>query len=156
MTSPRQPQDTAWFLEDFAAGQVFVTRGRTVTEADVVGFAATTWDTNEVHTDAAAATEGRFGERIAHGVLGLSYAMGLVSGLGVFEGSSVALLGIEEWRFVAPITIGTTIHVRLEILDVRRTSAGDTGILDRLFTVLDANDEVLQSGRIPLMVRARS
>lgn len=156
MTSPREPEQTAWFLEDFAAGQVFVTRGRTVAEADVVGFAATTWDTNEVHTDATSAARGRFGERIAHGMLGLSYAMGLVSGLGVFEGSSVALLGVEEWRFVAPITIGTTIHVRLEIIGVRRTSAGDSGVVDRRFTVLDAEDQVLQTGRIPLMVRARS
>ena len=88
-------------------------------------------------------------------MLGLSYAMGLVSRLGLFEGSSVALLGVEEWRFVAPITIGATVRVRLEIVGVRRTSAGDTGVIDRRFTLLGADDQVLQTGRIPLMVKAR-
>ena len=150
-----RPAPGPWFLEDFEVGQVFETQGRTITEADVVGFAATTWDTNEVHTDAASTADGRFGERIAHGVLGLSYAMGLVSRLGLFEGSSVALLGVEEWRFVAPITIGATVRVRLEIVGVRRTSAGDTGVIDRRFTLLGADDQVLQTGRIPLMVKAR-
>lgn len=146
---------SAWFLEDFEAGQVLRTQGRTVTEADVAGFAASTWDTNPVHTDARFAVEGRFGERIAHGVLGLSFAMGLASRLGVFEGSSVALLGVEEWRFVAPILIGDTIACSVEILSVRRTSAGDTGVLDRRFTLTNQLDEVVQVGRIPLLVSAR-
>ncbi|MBD8606728.1 MaoC family dehydratase N-terminal domain-containing protein [Aeromicrobium sp. CFBP 8757] len=144
-----------WFLEDFAVGQVLTTQARTVTEADVVAFAASTWDTNEVHTDAVAAADGRFGERIAHGLLGMSYAMGLVSRLGVFEGSSVALLGVEDWRFVAPVRIGDTITCRLEIVGVRRTSAGDTGVVDRLFTLVDQRGGIVQQGRIPLMVRAR-
>lgn len=147
---------TAMFLEDFEVGQVFTTQARTVGEADVAGFAAVTWDTNEVHTDAVAAAEGRFGERIAHGVLGLSYAMGLVSRLGIFEGSSVALLGIDEWRFTSPILIGDTITCRLEILGVRRASAGDTGVLDRRFTLTNQRGDVVQEGRIPLMVKARA
>jgi len=143
------------FLEDFSAGQTFRTQGRTVTEADVVGFAATTWDTNEVHTDAVTAAEGRFGERIAHGLLGMSFAMGLASRLGIFEGSSVALLGVEEWRFLAPIRFGDTITCEVEIVGVRRTSAGDTGVLDRRFTLSNQAGETVQTGRIPLMVRAR-
>jgi acyl dehydratase len=153
MTDP-MPASTL-FLEDFEVGQVFLTQGRTVTEADVATFAALTWDTNEVHTDAHAAADGRFGERIAHGVLGLSFAMGLASRLGVFEGSSVALLGVEEWRFVAPIRLGDTIRCRVEIVGVRRTSAGDAGVLDREFTLTDQRGEVVQSGRIPLLVKAR-
>ncbi|MFJ9627376.1 MaoC/PaaZ C-terminal domain-containing protein [Streptomyces sp. NPDC101175] len=145
-----------WFLEDFAPGQVFTTQGRTVTESDIVSFAATTWDTNEVHTDSARAAEGRFGERIAHGLLGMSIAMGLVSRLGVFEGSSIALLAVEEWRFLAPIRIGDTVRCQVEILSTRRTSAGDAGVLDRRLTLFGAEEAVVQQGRIPLLVKTKT
>ena len=46
-----------------------VSRGRTITEADVVQFAALTGDLHPQHTDAAWAAESRFGERVAHGML---------------------------------------------------------------------------------------
>ena len=52
--------------------------------------------------------EGRFGSPIAHGLLGMSVAMGLVSRLGLFEGSSIALLGVDDWTFARPIRIGDT------------------------------------------------
>lgn len=147
------PAPRMWLFEDFAPGQVFTTQGRTVTEADIAWFAAVTWDTNEAHTDAVRAAEGRFGERIAHGLLGMSIAMGLVARLGLFEGSSIALLGVEDWRFVAPLRTGHTVTCRLEILATRRTRAGDSGVLDRQFTLLNQDGVVVQEGRIPLLVR---
>lgn len=145
---------TLWF-EDFHAGQVFETRSRTITEADVVMFAGWSWDTNPVHTDAVSALEGRFGERIAHGVLGLSVAMGLVAGTGVFEGSSIALLGIDGWRFRAPLLIGDTVRCRVEVTSVRLTQRGDAGILERGLTLLNQRSDVVQEGEIGLMVRRR-
>jgi acyl dehydratase len=141
--------------EDFRPGQVFLSQGRTITEADVVTFAGWSWDTNPVHTDAETTRSGRFGERIAHGLLGLSVAMGLASRLGVFESCSVALLGIEDWRFRRPLLIGDTVRCRVEILDVRLTSRGDAGILRRRFTLLDQSGETVQEGEIPLMVSLR-
>lgn len=144
-----------WFLEDFEEGQVFLSQGRTVTEADLVTFAGWSWDTNPVHTDAVATADGRFGGPIAHGVLGLSIAMGLASRVGVFEACSIALLGIDEWRFEAPVRVGDTVRCRVTILDVRRTSAGDSGVLRRRFELLDSSDAILQSGRIDLLVAAR-
>ncbi len=146
---PRLPRV---YFEDFHAGQTFTTRARTITEADLVAFAGWSWDTNPVHTDAGVADGNRFGQRIAHGLLGMSVVLGLTSGLGVFEDSSVALLGVEEWRFRLPILIGDTVHCRIEILAVRRTSKGDTGVLERRFTVLNQRDEVVQEGRMDLMV----
>ena len=65
-------------FEELEAGQAFATRGRTVTEADVVGFAALTGDWHPQHTDAVWAAESAFGERIAHGLFVLSLAGGLV------------------------------------------------------------------------------
>jgi len=145
---------THWF-EDFSPGQVFVSQARTVTETDVVTFAGWSWDTNPVHTDAESARSGRFGDRIAHGVLGLSVALGLTSRLGVFESCSIALLGIDGWRFRRPLRIGDTVRCRVEILGTRLTSRGDAGVLRRRLTLLDQDDEVLQDGEIGLMVALR-
>lgn len=143
------------FFEDFAVGDTFTTRSRTISEADVVSFAGWSWDTNPVHTDAVSAAGGRFGERIAHGLLGMSVAMGLVSGLGHFEGSSMALLGVDGWKFVGPIRIGDTVTCELTITGTRLTSAGDAGVLEREFTLRNQAGDVVQSGRIDLMVAVR-
>lgn len=143
------------YFEDFEVGQVFESQGRTITEADIVTFAGWSWDTNPVHTDAALAKSGRFGAPIAHGLLGLSVAMGLASRLGVFEHCSIALLGIDDWRFVRPIHVGDTVKVRVEILGARPTSKGDAGILSRRFTLVDEEHHVVQDGHIGLMVARR-
>ena len=141
--------------EDFRPGQEFLSQGRTITEADVVTFAGWSWDTNPVHTDAESARHGRFREPIAHGLLGLSVAMGLASRLGVFESCSIALLGIEGWRFRRPLVVGDTVRCRVEILDTRLTSKGDAGILRRRFTLLNQRDEDVQEGELPLLVSRR-
>ena len=144
-----------YYFEDFRPGQVFLSQARTLTEADVVSFAGWSWDTNPVHTDAESACHGRFGERIAHGVLGLSVALGLASRLGVFESCSIALLGIDGWRFRRPLLLGDTVRCRVEILDTRLTSKGDAGILRRRFTLLNQREEEVQDGEIGLMVALR-
>jgi acyl dehydratase len=143
------------YYEDFRPGQVFLSQGRTITEADVVTFAGWSWDTNPVHTDAEGARHGRFGERIAHGLLGLSVALGLASRLGVFESCSIALLGIDGWRFQRPLLLGDTVRVRVEILGTRLTSKGDAGILHRRFTLLNQREEKIQDGEVPLLVSLR-
>lgn len=143
------------FFEDFSVGQTFTSQGRTITETDVVLFAGWSWDTNPPHTDAESMKGSRFGGRIAHGMLGLSVAMGLASRLGVFEDSSIALLGVDGWRFHAPIRIGDTVHVTVEITGTRLTSAGDAGILSRRFTLTNQDGAAVQSGDIGLMVATR-
>lgn len=66
---------TTLYFDDFHQGQEFWSPARTITEADIVSFAGWSWDTNPVHTDAQWCRDGRFGQRIAHGLLGLSVAM---------------------------------------------------------------------------------
>lgn len=146
---------TAWFFEDFAVGQVFETQGRTVTEADLVTFAGWSWDTNPVHTDAVHSATGRFGRPIAHGMLGLSVALGLASRLGVFERCSIALLGIDSWRFEQPIVAGDTVRCTLRITGVRATSNGRAGILDRELALTNQDGTIVQRGNIGLMVARR-
>lgn len=146
----------AMFFDDFAEGQEFLTPGRTITEADVVSFAAWTGDYNPLHTDAEFAKGTRFGERIAHGMLGVSLCLGLASRLGLWEGSAVALLGIDGWRFRAPVMIGDTVRARIEIVGVRRISRGDAGVVSRRFTLLNQRAETTQEGRLDVMVAVRA
>ncbi|PZF60457.1 dehydratase [Curtobacterium sp. MCBD17_034] len=143
------------YLEDLAAGQTFVTPGRTITEADVVSFASWTNDNNQVHTDVEFAKQTRYGQRIVHGMLGASLCLGLIARTGVFEGSAVALLGIDGWRFTAPVFIGDTLTCTVEILSTRRTSSGRTGIVERTVTLRNQHGEVVQTGRMDVMVLTR-
>ncbi len=145
----------AWHFEDFAPGQVFLSQGRTILDTDLAGFAAWSWDTNPVHTDAELMASSRFGQRIAHGLLGMSVALGLVSRLGVFESCSVALLSVEDWTFRRPVLVGDTVRCRVEILGTRWTSSGGTGVLDRRLTLLNQRGETAQTGRMGLLVSGR-
>ena len=65
------------YFEDFEIGDVSTSAGRTITETDIVNFAALTGDWNEIHTNKELAARGSFGQRIAHGALVFSVATGL-------------------------------------------------------------------------------
>lgn len=149
------PTGLPLYLEDLEAGQSFVSPGRTITEADVVSFAAWTNDNNQVHTDVEFAKATRYGQRIVHGMLGASLCLGLIARTGVFEGSAVALLGIDQWRFTAPIFIGDTVTCTVDILSTRLTSKGDFGIVERQVTLRNQRGETVQAGRMDLMVALR-
>ena len=90
------------------------THGRTITEADLVSFAALTGDWHPQHADAEWAAESRFGERIAHGMLVLSYVVGLA---GFDPERVVALRGFDSVTFKRPVAIGDTIRVEAEVED---------------------------------------
>ncbi len=108
-----------WLGRDAAeleAGEELVTRGRTITESDLVSFAALTGDWHPQHGDAEWSAAGLFGERVAHGMLVLSYAVGLVP----FDPERVvALRGLDSVAFKRPVRIGDTIRVRARVKRVR-------------------------------------
>jgi len=110
-------------FDALAEGQGFATRGRTVTEADVVGFAALTGDRHPLHTDAHWAAASGFGGRIAHGMLIVSYAVGLVP----FDPDRVfALRRVTDVVFKQPARLGDTIRVEgtIEQLSVVNSELG--------------------------------
>jgi 3-hydroxybutyryl-CoA dehydratase len=101
-------------FDELRLGQRFITQGRTVTESDITMFAALSGDTHPQHTDADWSARSRFGERIAHGMLVLSYAVGLMP----FEPDRVvALRRVADSAFKRPVRIGDTIHVEGEVKD---------------------------------------
>ena len=99
-------------FDDLKAGLPFKTRARTVTEADVVGFATLTGDLHPQHVDAAWAAQSPFGARIAHGMLVLSYAVGLVP---LDPERVIALRRVRDVVFKRPVALGDTIHVEGEV-----------------------------------------
>lgn len=143
------------FFEDLVEGQTFVSQARTVAEADVVGFAGLSGDFNPIHLDRESTKNGMFGERVAHGVLGLAMATGFLDSLGLFKESMGAMLSIDEWRFLAPVLINDTIHLRLTIESKRLTSKGDSGVVRRRLRIVNQNGTVVQDGVITVMILCR-
>lgn len=146
---------TGKYYEEFDVGQQITTRGITVTEAHVVAFAGLSGDFNPLHTDETAAADTPFGTRIAHGQLGMILAAGLVNQTGIHAGTTLALLGYREWKFLKPILFGDTIRVRVTIEEKRETKKADRGILFRKIEILNQRDESVQEGFADLMVRRK-
>jgi len=141
------------FFDDIAVGEEYESPGRTVTESDIVLFAGLSGDYNVVHTDAEFMKKSVFGERIAHGLLGLAIQAGLFT-RATSAYATLAFLGLR-WKFKAPIKIGDTIRLRARVLTKKETSQGDRGIITLERTVLNQRDEVVQEGETDLMVERR-
>jgi acyl dehydratase len=107
------------YFEEFEVGQKIITVGRTVAESDIFNFAGFSGDYNQIHTDAEFARSTPFGQRVAHGLLGLSIASGLAMRTGVLEGTVIAFREINNWKFIAPVFIGDTIHVEMEVIETK-------------------------------------
>lgn len=145
------------YLDDWKIGETFVTPGRTIGEYEVTAFAGLTGDYHQNHTDAVYMKDSIFGERIAHGLLGLSIAHGLMMRLGLITDNSIALLGIEDWRFQKAILFGDTIYVKITVQDIRFSkSKPDRGILKLFFQVVNQKGEVCQCGCKVLMMKRKA
>jgi 3-hydroxybutyryl-CoA dehydratase len=136
-------------FDDLREGERFATRGRTVTEADVVLFAGLTGDTHPQHTDAEWSARSRFGERIAHGLLLLSYAAGLVP----FDPYRVvALRRVADVVFKHPARIGDTVHVEGEVADRRELDA-QHGLVGYRWRVLNQRGKLVARATVEVVWR---
>lgn len=113
-------------FDDIREGDTYTTKGRTLTEADVVNFAGVTGDFNHLHTNAELMAESEFGERIVHGSLVFSVATGMIwqSRSEEERDAVVAFYGVDDLRFRAPVFIDDTVHVEAEVLEKREREEG--------------------------------
>jgi acyl dehydratase len=146
--------DERQYFEDIRVGDEYLSPGRTVTEADIVAFAGLSGDYNVLHTDAEFMKSSIFGERIAHGLLGLAIQSGLGTRAMPRPFATIAFLGLR-WRFKGPIKIGDTVKVQIKVTDKRETSKPDRGIVVLLRSVLNQRGEVVQEGETDIMVERR-
>jgi acyl dehydratase len=136
-------------FEQLAAGDSFVSRGRTVTEADVVAFAALTGDWHPQHADAHWAEKSAFGERIAHGMLIVSFAVGLVP----FDPDRVvALRRIGDAVFKRPVRFGDTIHIEGSVAELRDIDDG-TGLVGWAWKVVNQDGQLVCRARVDVLWR---
>ncbi len=138
--------------EDIEIGEEYESPGRTLTEADIVLFAGLSGDYNILHTDAEYMKTSIFGERIAHGLLGLSIQSGLL-GRAMQPFATIAF-GALRWKFKAPIKIGDTIRVRARVAR-KQEMKPDRGVVTLERKVLNQRGEVVQEGETDLIVARR-
>jgi acyl dehydratase len=141
------------FFEDLAVGQEFTSPGRTVTEADIVIFAGLSGDYNVLHTDAEHMKASIFGERIAHGLLGLSIEQGLAS-----RGEPAAAHGVLsglKWKFKGPIKIGDTVHARSRIAAMKDGPDASRGLVTVDRQLVNQHGEIVQEGETEHVVERR-
>jgi acyl dehydratase len=139
------------YYEDFEVGEKLHTRARTVTEADIVNFAALSGDWYPLHVDVEYARSSPFGRRIAHGMLVLSLASGLMP---LTQWAIVAFYGMDGVRFTAPTFIGDTLHVEAEV--VEKVDKGERGgVVSWKQKIVDAGGEIKAVAVFRVLIASR-
>ena len=155
MTEKTLQARTGLYFEEFEVGQSIISPGRTITEADVVGFAALSGDWNAMHTDAEYSSDHPFGQRVAHGLLGLSIASGLAMRLGILEETALAFREIGSWKFSLPIFFGDTIRVQVTVTGTKAMRRIGGGLVTLKVEILNQDDKVVQRGTWGVLVIGR-
>jgi acyl dehydratase len=119
-------------------GHRFISRARTITETDVVNFAALTADWHPLHTNAEHAKDSIFGQRVAHGMLLLSYSIGLVPNEYV-----VALRRLKNVTFKKPVFFGDTIRVEGTVVNLRPMPGDEVGMVTGRWRILNQDDQTV-------------
>ncbi len=145
--------DPRRYFDDIQLGEEYESPGRTVTETDIVIFAGLSGDYNVLHTDAELMKQSIFGERIAHGLLGLAIQSGLFS-RATQAYATLGAVGLR-WKFKGPIKIGDTIRLRAKVVARKDAGEPDRGLVTVQRTVLNQRDEVVQEGETDLLVERR-
>lgn len=142
------------YFEEYEIGRKMVTRGRTITEADIVNFATLTGDFNPMHTDKEYAATSLAGQRVAHGMLAMSYAVGLAYQLGFLEKTILTFRGVEM-KFSTPVYIGDTLHVELVVKEKKEARRMGGGIVVIDVKILKQDGAVVQRGDWTVLVASK-
>ena len=141
----RDDRPIGLFFEDFEVGKVLTTRGRTISEADIVQFGTLTGDFNPMHMDAEYMKGHMMGQRVAHGMLVLSYAVGQAFQLGILDQTILAFRSLE-WKFSAPVYIGDTVHMELTVKELEEARRLGGGAVTIAVKVVNQEGKAVQRG----------
>lgn len=140
-------------FEAIEIGQRWTSTGRTLTEADLTLACMTSGDWHPIHADAEFAEKSLAGQRIFQGSYGLHVAMALATPFPDLGADVIGALGFSEWRYVAPLCIGDTVHVDVEIAAKRVTGQPGRGVVERRITLRKADGSIAQQGTSQMMAR---
>ncbi|GAB3691143.1 MaoC/PaaZ C-terminal domain-containing protein [Corynebacterium nasicanis] len=146
------PPDHHW--ESLVAGDRLRSPGLTITESHLVNWAGLTGDWVSLHLDAVHAADTPFGQRIGHGPLTLSAALGLMTQTGYFT-HVVAWLGLDEVRALAPVFIGDTIRVEATVSVSRETKRPDNGLWSLDYVVLNQHGATVMTFTSSFLIERR-
>lgn len=141
------------FFEDLSNDQEWTSPCRTITETDVVNFASMTGDYNPLHVDQSFAESTPYGQRVAHGILGLAWVAGLASHCPHVHTAS--FIGIRNWEFLRPLFFGDTVHVVTTILE-KHKKGRRAGRVKWNLKLINQRDEVTQQGTFETLVTYRT
>jgi acyl dehydratase len=145
---------TEIFFEDFVKDAKRTTVGRTITEADVVLHAGQTGDFYPHHMDAEWCKTQPFGQRMAHGTLVFSVAVGMIAG---DINPRAMSYGYDRLRFVKPVFLNDTIHVSVSIKEMRADPKRPKhGIVVEALEVMNQRGETVLVAEHLLHVERRS
>jgi 3-hydroxybutyryl-CoA dehydratase len=137
-------------FEDLRAGTRFATAARRVEEHDVLAFAALTGDLHPQHVDPAWAARSDFGERIAHGMLVVALAAGLVP----FDPRRVvALRRVADVVFKRPVRLGDSVLVEGEIGDLRALDDDGPGLVTFTWSVRNQHGQLCCQAKVDVLWR---
>ncbi|MFB0535415.1 MAG: MaoC/PaaZ C-terminal domain-containing protein [Anaerolineae bacterium] len=142
------------YFEEFEVGYEIISAGRTITETDIVSFAALTGDWTQIHVSAEYAKGTIFGRRVAHGLMGLSYAAGLGAQLGFIEETVLLFRGLE-WKFSAPIFIGDTIHLKLKVREKKELKKLGGGSVTFDLRLINQEGKIVQKGTWEVLIKSK-
>jgi 3-hydroxybutyryl-CoA dehydratase len=138
------------YLEDMNVGDRWLSPWREITSDDVEQFAVLTGDHDPLHSDNSTSP---FGEPVAHGLLGLSVLAGLSTEYP--NVSTLALVGISDWQFEAPIFFGDQVQVSTEIEEIQQHGRR-AGRVTWVRQLLNQQGRVVQRGRFVSLVATRA
>ncbi len=133
-------------FDEIEPGQRFVSTGLTLTETDHGLFMMLVGDWHPIHADEDYASRTPAGRRLMHGSFGLALAMGIQASLVEFADRLIGATGVDGWRFKAPLFIGDTVHVEMEMLTKRVTSDRRRYIVERRIDLVRSDGTLLQGG----------
>jgi acyl dehydratase len=133
----------AHYFEDLSIGQTWTSARRTVTESDVVIFAGMTGDYDRAHVDHDYASKSRFKQPLMHGMMGMAWVAGLSTTAPAVK--TLALVSVEQWKFLRPVYIGDTVHVVTEVVELA-AGGRSAGRVTWKKSLVNQNDEEVQSG----------
>jgi acyl dehydratase len=142
------------YFDDSSIDHVLTSRGRTVTETDIVNFAGISGDFVALHMDEEFARAGPHKRRIAHGALIFSISTGMMVQTLTHPEAIVAYRGIDQLRFLAPVFIGDTIHLTKKVID-RHSKDGVRGVITFESKVINQEGKLVLEYVDRLMVLCR-
>jgi acyl dehydratase len=152
MNTDKFTQRRGLYFEEFEVGQNIVTSGRTITESDIIAFAGLSGDYNQIHTDAEFSKNTPYGQRVAHGLLGLSIASGLAMRTGILEGTVLAFREINEWKFIKPVFIGDSVHVEMKVKETKALPRIGAGSILIVVELQNQDNDTVMKGEWTVLV----